>query len=112
MDTKLLESIGLTRNEAIAYLTLTRIGTSKTGKLLKESELNTGKVYEILESLKRKGLISEIEINKVKHFTAASPEKLLDYITYKKEKLEKEENIAKELIIVFYLTEKGCYGNF
>ncbi|MBU2615538.1 MAG: hypothetical protein KKC19_00345 [Nanoarchaeota archaeon] len=98
MDTKLLESLGLTHNEAIAYLTLSKIGSSKTGKLLKESKLNTGKVYEILESLKRKGLVSETKINKVKHFTASSPDKLIDYIDDKKKKLEEEEKLAKELI--------------
>jgi sugar-specific transcriptional regulator TrmB len=98
MDTNLLESLGLTHNEAIAYLTLTKIGTSKTGNLLKESKLNTGKIYEILESLKNKGLVSETEINNVKHFTASTPDKLLDYIEEKKKNIEEEEKTAKELI--------------
>jgi len=98
MDTDLLESLGLTHNEAIAYLTLTRTGSSKTGQLLKESGLNTGKIYEILESLKRKGMVSEIEIDGVKQFSASPPEKLIDYITAKKEAIEKEEALAKTLI--------------
>lgn len=98
MDTTLLESLGLTRNEAIAYLALSKIGNSKTGQLLKESGLNTGKVYEILDSLKRKGLVSETEINNVKHFAAAPPDKLLEYIKKKHEEVEKEEKIAKSLI--------------
>jgi len=98
MDTTLLESLGLTRNEARIYLTLIRIGTSKTGTLLKESGLNTGKVYEILESLKRKGLVSETEINKVKQFSASPPDKITDYILAKRQALEEEGKIAAELI--------------
>jgi HTH-type transcriptional regulator, sugar sensing transcriptional regulator len=98
MDTVLLESLGLTHNEAIAYMTLSRIGSSKTGRLLKESGLNTGKVYEILESLKRKGLVSETLTDDVKHFAAAPPDRLIEYIGKKKEVLEQEEKVAKSLI--------------
>lgn len=97
-DVSLLESLGLTHNETLAYLTLSKIGSAKTGKLLKESGLNTGKIYEILESLKRKGLVSETEIDNVKHFSAAPPEKLLDYIKRKKDALEQEEKTALTLI--------------
>ena len=98
MDTSTLESLGLTHNEAIAYLTLVRTGSSKTGQLLKESGLNTGKVYEILESLKRKGLVSETEINNIKQFTASPPEKLLEYIAKKKIAIEEQEKTATTLI--------------
>jgi sugar-specific transcriptional regulator TrmB len=64
-----LESIGLTKNEGKVYLTLLKTGTSKTGNLLKNSGLNSGKIYEILDSLKRKGLISETELDGTRHFS-------------------------------------------
>ena len=54
MDTRVLEHIGLTHNESIVYLTLIKEGTSKSGEILKNSGLNSGKIYEILESLKKK----------------------------------------------------------
>lgn len=98
MDTKSLESLGLTHNEAIAYVSLSKLGSAKTGQLLKESGLNTGKVYEILDSLKRKGLVSETIIDNVKHFTAAPPDRLIEYINKKKEALEHEIKLAKSLI--------------
>jgi sugar-specific transcriptional regulator TrmB len=93
-----LESIGLTHNESIVYLSLLKIGTSKTGKILNESKLNSGKIYEILESLKDKGLVSESIINNVRHFTAASPEQLLKYINKKKESLGKDERTVKQML--------------
>ena len=89
MDTHLLESLGLTKNEALVYITLVKTGSSKTGQLLKESGINTGKIYDILNSLKKRGLVSETIINKVKHFSASPSEKLLEYINAKKEILKK-----------------------
>ena len=63
METNILESIGLTHNESIVYLSLLKRGTSKSGDILNASGINSGKIYEILESLKRKGLASESIIN-------------------------------------------------
>src|SRR3989344_3412658 len=96
MDTKTLEKIGLTRNESIVYLTLLRLGTSKTGNILTKSELNSGKIYEILESLKVKGLVSESIINNIRLFTAAPPSQILKWINTKKEDVINDENIIKK----------------
>ena len=98
MDTKVLEHIGLTKNESIVYLTLLRAGTSKTGDILKNSGLNSGKIYEILDSLEKKGLVSESVINNIKHYTAASPSQILEYIDKKKEELKEDESILKKAI--------------
>ena len=68
MDIKVLERIGLTRNESLVYLTLLRNGTSKTGEILKKSGLNSGKIYEILDSLEKKGMVSESSINNIKRY--------------------------------------------
>ena len=98
MELKLLEKIGLTKNESIVYQTLLQLGTSKTGEILKKSGLNSGKIYEILESLKVKGLLSESLINNIKYFTAAPPSQILEYIKDKKEELEQEESIVKSAL--------------
>ncbi len=98
MELKVLEKIGLTKNESIVYQTLLHLGTSKTGEILKKSGLNSGKIYEILESLKVKGLLSESLINNIKYFTAAPPSQILEYIKDKKEELEQEESIVKSSI--------------
>ncbi len=95
---KSLERAGLTRNESIIYLTLLRLGTSKVSQILQGSNINSGKIYEILEGLKSKGLISESIINNVRHFTAATPLHILEYIEEKKKELEKNENTIKSFI--------------
>src|SRR3989344_5177017 len=98
MDNRMLEKIGLTRNESIVYLSLLKIGSSKTGEILKESGLNSGKIYEILEGLKAKGLVSESIINKIRHFSAAPPFQILEYLEKKKEEIANDErDIRKSL---------------
>jgi len=98
MELKVLEKIGLTKNESIVYQTLLQLGTSKTGEILKKSGLNSGKIYEILEDLKAKGLSSESLINNIKYFTAAPPSQILEYIQDKKEELEQEESMVKSAL--------------
>jgi len=80
MESETLEKIGLTKNESIVYLTLVKSGSIKTAEILKKSGLNSGRIYDTLESLKHKGLISESNINGVKHFTASPPNQLKEYL--------------------------------
>lgn len=98
MNVELLEKIGLTHNESLVYLTLIKLGTAKTGQILQASNLNSGKIYEILESLKGKGLVGESIINNVRYFSAAHPSQLLEYLKKKKEDIEKEEKEIKSFL--------------
>ena len=116
----ILEDMGLTKNESLVYLTLLQLGTSKTGEILKQSKLNSGKIYEILEALKIKGLVSESVINKVKHYTAAPPSQLLEFVDRKREALKKEEENIRSLLpeleglrnITFETTQALTYTGF
>ncbi len=98
MEQKTLEKIGLTKNESKVYLTLLPLGTARTGSILKTSGLNSGKIYEILDGLKKKGLVSESNVNHIKQFTAAPPQCILEYIDKKKEALKQEEQIIHTML--------------
>ncbi len=98
MNPEVLERIGLTRNESITYLTLLKLGTSKTGAILKSSGLNSGKIYEILDKLKDKGLVSETVENNTRLFTPAPPKQLIGYLEQKKNSLREEEALINEMI--------------
>ena len=98
MDSKVLEQIGLTTNEAKTYLALLELGQSTTGAILTRSGLNSGKIYEILENLKQKGLVSETTVDRVRRFSAAPPEQLEEFLAQKKTALAKEEEIVKQLV--------------
>ncbi len=98
MNEKLLEEIGLTRGEIIVYTTLLKLGETTTGKIVEEAQISSGKIYEILEKLIKKGLASYILKDKTKYFSAASPNRILDYVRERENDLkQKEEELKKEL---------------
>lgn len=95
MDLQLeLKRIGLTENESKIYLSLSKIGKSTTGLIIKETNIHASKVYEGLQRLIKKGLVSFVIKNNVKYFQSVEPERLIDLIELK----EKELQIQKKLI--------------
>lgn len=86
-----LEELGLTRNEAKVYLALLQLGPTTTGPLIQRTGLHGPRVYECLERLIGKGLVSFVLKNKRKYFEAADPERLMDLLK------EKEKKFAETL---------------
>jgi len=98
MNEKLLEDLGLTKGEITVYLTLLKLGETTTGKIIEEAGISSGKIYEILDKLIKKGLAGYITKEKTKYFTAASPKRILNYLNKKEHELkEKEKQLIKEL---------------
>ncbi len=112
MNEKLLEDIGLTKGEITVYLTLLKTGETTTGKIIEEAQISSGKIYEILDKLIKKGLASYIVKEKTKYFSASSPNRILDYLHEKeKDTRKKEEQIKKELPSLLEL-EKSTKGEY
>jgi len=98
MINRILESIGLTKGEAKVYVQLLRIGNTSSGELIKKSGVSRSKVYEVLDRLKHKGLVTEIIKNNTKYFETTTPERVLDYIRIQKRDLESREKEAENII--------------
>ncbi len=98
MDTKILEDIGLTKSEIKVYFTLLEIGSSTTGKIIERSNVSSSKIYEILDKLIQKGLVSYILDGKIKYFEASDPNRIISYIEDKKKDLELQKKAIQELI--------------
>jgi sugar-specific transcriptional regulator TrmB len=98
MDTSTLKELGLTDGEIRVYLALIRLGETTSGPLVEESGVSVSKVYQILDRLSKKGLASHIVKRKVKHFKAADPKRLLDYLREKERQLKEQENSLNKLI--------------
>lgn len=82
---------GLTRVESSVYITLIDLGPSLAGQICKKSGIHRRTVYDALDRLAEKGLISYIVKNNRKYFESANPNRLLDL------EKEKEEQIRAEL---------------
>ncbi len=88
MDTSILTRIGMTSNEIKVYLLLLEMGTVPAGEIIKKSELHRTCVYDVLERLLEKGLISYVVTSNVKYFEAIDPHQFLSYIDQKTDELE------------------------
>lgn len=111
MNEKLLEEIGLTKGEIKVYLTLLKLGETTTGRIIEEAQISSGKIYEILERLIKKGLASFIIKEKTKYFSAASPNRILDYVHEKEKDLnQKEQELLKELPSLIVIGKAGKKG--
>jgi sugar-specific transcriptional regulator TrmB len=83
-----LQDFGLTENEAQTYLILLRLGSATASEITQKSKIHRINVYDILERLQTKGLVSFVMIGKRKHYEAVNPQKLLDLEEERKKKIE------------------------
>ncbi len=98
-EEELLQKIGLTRSEAKVYLALLKINKfASKGIILKEAKIAPSKIYHVLGKLIDKGLASTITRNNVKHFAAAPPNRLKEYLEVKKQALLEEEKLADKIL--------------
>jgi sugar-specific transcriptional regulator TrmB len=75
-----LEEIGLSEKEVSVYLTLLEIGSGKVQVISRISRLNRTSIYDILESLTQKGLVSRYKKGGASYFNALEPDRLLTYL--------------------------------
>ncbi len=85
---EILQELGLTQREIKVYLALLELGITTTGPIIKKSGVPNSKIYEILESLQNKGLVSWVIKGKTKYFQASSPRQLLTSLRDKERKVE------------------------
>lgn len=98
MVEKVLMSLGLTGNETKIYLTLLKIGSATAGEITSRCGIHRRNVYDSIERLMEKGLVSSVIINNKKYFQAEEPERFISLIDEKKSLLEEQRNIVKEII--------------
>jgi HTH-type transcriptional regulator, sugar sensing transcriptional regulator len=89
-----LKSYGLSDKEVNIYLTALKSSSSTANRLSELSGIRRSTVYEILESLKKKGLVSSFMREKKYYFSAAAPETLIKLL---KEKEKTIQTILPEL---------------
>ncbi len=94
----ILEEIGLTKNEIKIYLALLELGSTSTGAIIKKTRIHTSKVYDGLERLSGKGLVSYIVQANTKYFKAVNPERLIEFLHDKKKQIDQQEDEIKSII--------------
>jgi len=113
--TKALEETGLSEGEIKVYIALVKLGSVPVNKIKEETNLHRTTIYDFLEKLINKGLVSYVIKNNVNYYQATKPIKLLDFVKEKEEnirgiipEIEKLSQIKREEIRVEVL--KGVEG--
>ncbi|MFH1848921.1 MAG: helix-turn-helix domain-containing protein [archaeon] len=86
---EILAQCGLTKNEAKVYLSLLRLGIGTATEIMKQSGVHRVNVYDVLERLRHKGLLSTVMQSNKRVYEAANPNQLVELIHEKEVLLTK-----------------------
>lgn len=98
MEESVLSSQGLTKNEAKVYLALLKEGNALAGIITQKTGIHRRNVYDSLERLMEKGLVSYVTIDNRKFFSPASPERFIELIGEERESLNRKEEQVKKIL--------------
>lgn len=104
MDNQLFYSLGLTGNETKIYLKLLDLGIAYAGQLTEKSGIHRRNVYDAIDRLLEKGLVSYVTVNNRKLFSPANPRRFISIIEERKNELG---NIKKKFIKMLPELELG-----
>lgn len=79
--------IGLTKNETEVYLCLLQLEESLAGDISKETKISRTYIYDTIEKLMQKGLVSYVIRNGKRYYRAAPPNKIIDYLKDREAKI-------------------------
>ena len=91
MTLEKLQKLGLNLSESKVYLILLKLGRSQAGEISKKSQINRTTVYDSLERLIERGLVTYVISANKKVFRAVKPAILI-------QKIKEKEKIATELL--------------
>lgn len=89
-----LKEFGLTDNEITIYLALLELGTANPAEITKKTGFSRAYVYDALERLQGKEMVSSVLKNNKKHYTAIDPKRLEELA---KQRLEKIQTLIPKL---------------
>jgi HTH-type transcriptional regulator, sugar sensing transcriptional regulator len=98
MNEKLLKEIGLTETEIKVYLSLLSLGATSAGRIVEDTGIYRKNLYDALNKLIEKGLVTFVVENKIKVFQPKNPENLVNYLEEKKAKIDEKKDEIEKII--------------
>jgi len=106
-----LQKIGFTLGESELYELLLESGETKAGTLIKQANITSSKVYDVLQRLIHKGLVSFVERDGIKYYQATPPERLNDFLEEKKTEIQTAQTEISSIIKTIKQLHKGNKEN-
>ncbi|HLD05881.1 MAG TPA: helix-turn-helix domain-containing protein [Candidatus Nanoarchaeia archaeon] len=98
MDINELKKIGFTQGETQIYAALLELGETTRTELAKKSGISPSKIYDVVNRLMEKGIVSTVKKQGVLHFSAADPARLTDFLDQKEAELNQERTLVDQLL--------------
>ncbi|HIH10783.1 TPA: helix-turn-helix domain-containing protein [Candidatus Woesearchaeota archaeon] len=98
MDTDILLQAGLSQREIILYRALIAESEQTASELSKRTGLIRTNVYDLLNTLIKKGIVAYVIRNGMKYFSAAEPEKILDFVDQEKRELDEVKEQLQQML--------------
>ena len=95
---EILEKIGLSKNEAKIYLALLDLGLTSSKNIIEKTNLHRQIVYDSLDLLIEKGLVSFVIKANRKYFKASDPKTFFEYFNNKEKEINKQKQDFKEIL--------------
>lgn len=108
MDMIPLREAGMTDGEIKVYMALLEAGSSTTGSIVEKSGVSRSIVQQILEKLIKKGLSSYVTKEKTRHYQAAEPSKIIEYIEHRESELSKNKAKVEQILPQLMLMQKSA----
>ncbi len=106
MEEDTLRRIGLTDGEVRAYLALLHLGQSPVGPVVREARVSSSKIYELLDKLVQKGLVTSIQEGGKRQFRTTSPRKIFDLLAARKKEIGRQEEEIEKILPALLKREK------
>ncbi len=97
MNYEELIEIGFNKNEAKVYISLARFGKADANQLIKTTKFHKNIVYDNLDKLIDKGLVTFIIEDGKRSYSIAPPNMLVEFFEEKQEELQKKKEKAKKI---------------
>src|SRR3989344_4943252 len=97
MEIEDLINLGFNKNESIVYLSLIKFGISEASAIIKDTKFHKNIVYDNLEKLIDKGLVTYIIEGGIKKFKTANPKTLIQLFEEEQKILEGKKILAKKI---------------
>ena len=89
---------GLSSKESAVYLALLELGTQTANKVAIKAKVNRATTYVVLDSLQKKGVVSQFEKDNTTHFVAENPESILRFLNEETQYCQAKEKCVKNIM--------------
>lgn len=98
MNLEFLRNVGLSEGEIKVYRAILEIGFAQISEINTKVNINRRNIYDILNRLIEKGLITYTEENKKRKFHITHPNKIISFIEEKEKELENSKELTSKEI--------------